>query len=254
MVDVVIDAVNTGKGTTTLESNTSSSPPFDQVVFWAKATANSGDTYGVFGQSDSTNGIGVNGWASATSGGNAGVFGQSDSHKGLGVQGYATAASGICVSGYAGDPGAIPFVATGDIGQTANLQEWQNNAGKALSVVDKNGNMGIGTSTPKTTLQVNGSVSVAVKTVTSAYTMTASDFTILANASAALTITLPPASNTGMMVHVKKIDSSTHHVTLSRAGSDTIEGATTKELKAKYHSLTLIADGTRTWYILSNAT
>ena len=44
--------------------------------------------------------------------------------------------------------------------QTANLQEWQNNSGSALSVVTSGGNMGIGTSSPNSNakLDVNGNI------------------------------------------------------------------------------------------------
>jgi hypothetical protein len=49
-------------------------------------------------------------------------------------------------------------VAQGVSGQTANLQEWQNSAGTALTVVDKDGNVGIGTASPKFKFHVVGTV------------------------------------------------------------------------------------------------
>jgi len=59
------------------------------------ATAAGGGTYGVFGQSNSTDGRGVYGLATAATGGGAyGVFGQSNSTDGRGVYGLATAATG----------------------------------------------------------------------------------------------------------------------------------------------------------------
>ena len=63
------------------------------VFGWASAT--SGETFGVWGQIASTSGRGVFGWATATSGYNFGVWGQSASTEGTGVVGWATATSGI---------------------------------------------------------------------------------------------------------------------------------------------------------------
>ncbi|HKW05791.1 MAG TPA: hypothetical protein VJN71_10865, partial [Nitrososphaerales archaeon] len=126
---------------------------------------------------------------------------------------------------------------------------------KPRLIVNSGGNVGVGTASPKTTLQVNGGVSLALSIKTGSYIMTTSDFAILASAAtAALTVTLPSASNTGMAVFIKKIDTSTHAVTVSRSGTDNIEGAATKSLSKKNSSLTLVAGGNGTWYILSNAT
>jgi hypothetical protein len=65
----------------------------DRAIFGVH-TATSGGTYGVWGQSSSSDGRGVYGWASAASGFTYGVFGESSSPNGRGVYGYATAASG----------------------------------------------------------------------------------------------------------------------------------------------------------------
>jgi hypothetical protein len=58
------------------------------------ASAPSGTTYGVYGESASQDGRGVFGDATATSGGAFGVYGRSASPSGAGVYGYATATSG----------------------------------------------------------------------------------------------------------------------------------------------------------------
>ncbi len=128
----------------------------------------------------------------------------------------------------------------------------------AKMVVAPSGNVGIGlgaSSTPATSLQVNGSLAAKIATVTASYTMTASDFAILANAtSAALTVTLPPAKTaSGMIVHIKKIDSSLNVVTVKAAGTDKIEGSGSKSLGKIYKSLMLISDGSAHWYELSSA-
>jgi hypothetical protein len=117
-----------------------------------------------------------------------------------------------------------------------------------------NKSLGVATASPQTTLQINGSLSAKIATKTASYSMTTSDFAILANAaSGAITITLPSAGTAGMLVHVKKIDTSANAVKVAGSGGNTIEGSTSKSLSKKYMSLTLIADGTSTWYELSSA-
>jgi hypothetical protein len=132
------------------------------------ALALSGGTIGVYGQSNSTQGTGVEGYAGAATGGGIGVYGESASNTGVGVLGYVGASSGITggvfgqsdsisgigVIGVAGNAGARPVVAKGALGQTGNLQEWQDSTGFPLSVVDANGNFGIGTTSPGRNLQL----------------------------------------------------------------------------------------------------
>jgi len=138
------------------------------------ASAASGSTLGVSGVSDSTSGKGVDGWASAASGSTVGVYGLSSSTSGIGVDGWAGAGSGstvgvrgrssstsgVGVFGLAANAGAKPIVARGVGGQTANLQEWQNNAGTALSAVDANGNLGIGIAAPARQVHLRGNNAV----------------------------------------------------------------------------------------------
>jgi hypothetical protein len=93
-------------------------------------------------------------------------------------------------------------------------------------------------------------LSFAVKNAT--YTMTTSDFGILANANGVgITITLPPASNAGMLAFIVKTDSSGSNVAIAGAGTDTIEGITPVNLTAQYQKRLLIADGESTWYVMS---
>jgi hypothetical protein len=51
-------------------------------------------------------------------------------------------------------PSTVLITAKGAASQTANLQEWQNNAGTVLSLVDASGNFGIGTTSPLANLHI----------------------------------------------------------------------------------------------------
>jgi hypothetical protein len=103
-----------------------------------------------------------------------------------------------------------------------------------------------------TTAVSNAATTIAVASKTAAYTITSNDGLVLADVSGgAFSLTLPAASsNSGKILRVKKKDSSTNSVTISRAGSDLIDGATSKTLSIQYESLTLISDGTSTWHIV----
>jgi len=125
------------------------------------ANATTGNTTGVVGESDSSSGIGVYGIAPSSTGLTIGVHGQSNSSSGIGVYGAATASGGTALFGAAGDDGAIPVVARANSGnQSANLQEWQNSSGTALSVVNSSGWVGVGTATPEAPLTVVSPTSI----------------------------------------------------------------------------------------------
>jgi hypothetical protein len=128
--------------------------------------------------------------------------------------------------------------------------------------IHTNCGMGLGTQTINTTLAINGSLSIKSRQVSSAATLSLSDYVVLANAaSAAFTITLPAVSSTagacnGMMLFVKKIDSSSNAVTIAASGTDTIEGSASAILKKQYDSLQLVSNnsgGTHEWFILAAA-
>lgn len=120
-------------------------------------------------------------------------------------------------------------------------------------VLNKCGNVGIGAIAPRTTLQVNGSVSARTEIISSNYKMGDGDFAVFGNAlKNAITVMLPAASNAGMIVNIKKIDTSKNIVTLEARGSDTIEGLPSKSLVSAYDSLMLIAGGNGYWFVLSS--
>ncbi len=145
------------------------------------------------------------------------------------------------------------------IGTTTPLTPLQVNGTASAS------KLGLGTTSPKTTLQVNGSLAARVLSVSGtstikSYQMIASDFAVLANASAlpsgvtTFTVTLPTAATaSGMIVLIKKVDGSTHTVTLSANTGDSIEGKSTEILTKQFDSLQLISNGGHEWFIVGNS-
>ena len=76
---------------------------------------------------------------------------------------------------------------------------------------------------------------------------------------AARTVTLPAASSLGAGCHLTIVDetgncSATKSITASRAGSDTIDGATSAVLAAAYSGLVLVSNGSNAWTILAQTT
>jgi len=144
------------------------------------ASGASGLTTGVYGHVVSPDGTGVGGVSEASSGWGAGVAGFSYSLNGYGVWGEATATSGqacgvggqsnswgagvygrggVGVVGQASDwPGAIAIVAQAASNQTASLQEWWRADYTPLAVVDKDGQLGVGTGVPGFKIHVLGLV------------------------------------------------------------------------------------------------
>jgi hypothetical protein len=86
--------------------------------------------------------------------------------------------------------------------------------------VTNSGNVGIGTSTPSSTLQVSGSVSTAIITTTTSYTLTSTDYTVIftGNATTAPTFTLPdPTTCKGRMYRLVNASNQSNYqdITLS---------------------------------------
>ena len=99
-------------------------------------------------------------------------------------------------------------------------------------------------------VKYSGGRQEAIVAKTANYTAVESDENIFVDATAgAVAITLPAASIDGCCISVWKTDNSVNAVTVSRAGSDTIEGANTVSLALQYDAVDLIADGTATWYL-----
>jgi hypothetical protein len=115
-------------------------------------------------------------------------------------------------------------------------------------------NVAVGANTvANSTLQVAGSVSMAIKSVTADYTITATDNTILADASAAafiVTLPAPSAAITGRIYTIKKIGSGDIDKAVTvMPGGGTIEGGASYIIYNDWTYITVQTDGAN-WYIV----
>ena len=105
--------------------------------------------------------------------------------------------------------------------------------------------VGIGTTTPNSTFEVNGSMSQSVTTVTSNATLDETESVIICNnGSTPITITLPTAVGIdGRIYTIKRDDSSTKNVTIATTLSQMIDGMATLLLTNSKEAVTLISNG-----------
>ena len=117
------------------------------------------------------------------------------------------------------------------------------------SISYSTGSVGIGTTTPGTMLDVHGSFSLPITTVTANYTVGANDYTVLCNNSVSITITLPTAAGiSGRIIVIKKLTATS--TTIDGYGSETIDGATTVVSTTQWLSWMLQSNGTA-WFVIS---
>jgi hypothetical protein len=107
------------------------------------------------------------------------------------------------------------------------------------------------TTRPNSTLQVEGSLALAITTVNTNYAVTATDNTVLVNATTPVTITLPAAGTIrGRIYTIKKIAGGLDNaVTITPSGGAQIEGGASYPIYNDWTFVTLQTDGTN-WYII----
>ena len=124
---------------------------------------------------------------------------------------------------------------------TGDLIRIENSSGTELFKVDKDGDITAGTI----------SATVPYATITGDTTVTTANVVVFANAtSGEIDVTMYAAtSNGGRTLTIKKTDSSANSVVITRAGSETIDGATSVTLIHQNEAVTLISDNSN-WFII----
>ncbi|HLZ85755.1 MAG TPA: hypothetical protein VKQ52_00890 [Puia sp.] len=114
--------------------------------------------------------------------------------------------------------------------------------------------VGIGTASPLSTLDVRGSISPGYRSFSSSTTLTASDYTALFTGSSAATVTLPDATTCPGRIYCIKNFSATSPaplVTIATASSQKIDGAANWLLNETNETVTLSSDGAN-WEVFSS--
>ena len=123
--------------------------------------------------------------------------------------------------------------------------------GAVILHVDAGTNMvGINTTTPSSGLHVDSSFATAISTKTADHTITATDSTILADASSAsIVITLPPVAGCAGRIYTVKCTAKGNLMAMNVAsnGSETIDGSTNDVILEAFGAVTLQSDGAG-WY------
>jgi hypothetical protein len=116
--------------------------------------------------------------------------------------------------------------------------------------------VGIGTVSPTSTLDVRGSLSVASRSFTGATTIAASDHTLIFTGSTAATATLPDATTcTGRIYWIKNFSTTSPApvLTIATAPSQKIDGASSWLLNETNETVTLVSDGAN-WEVYGSVT
>jgi len=111
--------------------------------------------------------------------------------------------------------------------------------------------VGVGTTDPKSSFEVQGSMGYKVTTITSATTLTDDHHVILCN-NGPYTVTLPPAStSTGRVYKFKNIDETSDPFIIAGNGSEVIDDGAQWEVYPYRNTITLLCDGTQ-WLVMES--
>lgn len=125
----------------------------------------------------------------------------------------------------------------------------------AIISIGAKAQIGIGTTTPTTTLDVRGSLAINTRSFsTTSESVGTTDYTLLFTGTSACTLTLPDATLfTGRLIHIKNTKTGTVPVlTIATTSSQTIDGSTTWLLDDPNESVNVVSDGTN-WKIMGQS-
>ena len=126
------------------------------------------------------------------------------------------------------------------------------NNGTDRITIQNDGDVGIGTTSPVSGLDVQSSMGYKVNTITSATTLDNTHNVVLCN-TGPYTVTLPAAaSNTGRVYYIKNDDVDGDVITIDGNASETINGSATYSLESYNHVVQIISDGTN-WHVIEEA-
>jgi hypothetical protein len=136
---------------------------------------------------------------------------------------------------------------TGTSGQTLRHDgtNWVANS----TIINTGTNVGIGTTSPVSNLDIQGSLGLKVTTITAATALDQTHNVVLCN-TGPYTVSLPAAaSNTGKVYYIKNIDAEGDAITIDGNGTENINANLTYSLNNYHHVVRIISDGNN-WHII----
>jgi hypothetical protein len=139
--------------------------------------------------------------------------------------------------------------------QNPNMKNLYLAIAVSIASIHLNAQVGIGTTTPTSTLDVRGSFSAGYRTVTGSVTLGSSDFSVSFTGTTAATITLPDAAVCSGRTYVIKNASATLPtpvLTIATSSSQVIDASSGWTLDEPNELISVISNGTK-WYIENQA-